>query len=266
MQFRIKNTLIVKMYVNNVHAISKRVQFALQSAKVHRCSAKLWLSNGETWYCHQPVISILCNGPCPHFFLEFSVKSNLWQPQIFYTPKFMKHKQRRRRLRKYFNWPIVNGFQEVRRLHTFGRDRSRRQAEIMLDLFQFWSCLQTVEVKIYVEILDGSSRWTRQKQNSRLTSRSLVVCKAEQKQEADWSCVASTVGSAASHPPTRQPANPLSCLIVKYSIATASPPVFALSFSFPTLGLEVPLPYNCCCDRYEVALARTPTHKLLTST
>ena len=44
----------------------------------------------------------------------------------------------------------------------------------------------------------------------------------------------------------------------------SSRPVFALSFSFPTLGLEVALSYNSCCDRYELALPLIPTHKLLT--
>ena len=74
-----------------------------------------------------------------------------------------------------------------------------------------------------------------------------------EKQEGDCSSI---VGSAVP------PANLLTWY--RSRVEFSSRPVFALSFSFPTLGLEVALSYNSCCDRYELALPLIPTHKLLT--
>ena len=80
MQFRIKNTLFVKMYVNNVHAISKRVQFALQRyiGAVQNCGcqmAKLDIATSllYQYYATVPVL----------IFFRFSVKSNISLPKIY---------------------------------------------------------------------------------------------------------------------------------------------------------------------------------------
>ena len=126
---------------------------------------------------------------------------------------------------------------------------TEEEVDDMLDWFQFW-----VFCRMFKR-LDGH-RWMRQNQNSRLTSRWWVGSGLDtfgEKQEGDCSSI---VGSAVP------PANLLTWY--RSRVEFSSRPVFALSFSFPTLGLEVALSYNSCCDRYELALPLIPTHKLLT--
>ena len=136
-------------------------------------------------------------------------------------------------------WPIKELKSNLAGPPTFKRDRSNGRIKIGLSS-KFEILYITIERYINFKNVGG------------LHSTPLELDETE----ADWSCAASTVGSAASHPPTL-----LLDTEVVYSIVEQPPaPVFALSFSFPTLGLEKS-PYNCCCDRYEVALIRI--HKLL---